>query len=174
MITRVVIFCGPPCSGKSYWAKKLNTTLRYISVDKINSAIIKNSDLPSRDIAYGAMHVAAGYLLSEKIPVLLDATYTRKTNRKQLVNLIKLFDSRVSLVQFHVDPLIAGERYLSRSGHTAQDLSYGGVISQAKSYPYYANGYVFEGNNSRFLYNIIAGHRLHSHELVEWENGGIE
>lgn len=86
---KIIIFSGPPCSGKSTFASDISVRMGFphLQMDEIRACLIPQSkqSKTDRDIAYRAMHLLADHLLQKGVTVILDATYGPYEHRDQTV-----------------------------------------------------------------------------------------
>jgi hypothetical protein len=138
---KLIIFCGPPCSGKSTLARRLHeeTGFRYLELDEIHCRLIPESSHTGkeRDITYRAMHLMTECFLQVGSTVILDATYARPETRDDLKTLTSATDVPVFVIQCRVDPATAMRRFSERRGsHQAKDLTLERVQSLAQEFRY--------------------------------------
>jgi len=140
--SRLVVLCGPPCSGKSNAAEglELHNRLPRLEMDAFRSQIfpLGNQTPEERQASYNAMHICAGHLLRWGIErVCLVATYQPFVQREAVARLAQNHEW-LRVIQFMIDPEIAVRRFLEgRDDHPAKDLTPERVHQQARSYKYY-------------------------------------
>ena len=151
---QLVIFCGPPCSGKSTLARKIQeeTGFKSLGLDEIQSRLIPKSTHTNeeRDIAYREMHRMAERLLVTGFNVILDATYARPKMLDDLQKLIFATNVAAFTLQCRVDPATAIERFWVRlGGHQARDLTAARVQRLAQEFHYRSFGLTVDTTRSR-------------------------
>ncbi|HKX33224.1 MAG TPA: AAA family ATPase [Blastocatellia bacterium] len=141
-MSRIIVFCGPPLSGKSTLAALYGaeTGVPVMEMDLIRQRLMPDSQQSKqdRDIAYGCMHFTAEQLLRHGIPeVALVATYTRRDIRRALIETVAQCETQLYVLQFRVSVEAAAKRFAARAtGHAAVDLTAQSVRAQAADYPY--------------------------------------
>lgn len=137
---KLIVFSGPPCSGKSTLAKRLSdeTQIAYLQMDRICDRLIPNSahGPKHREISYRAMHLAAELMLSHGHSVILDATYRHDRHRQSLKEIARRAGAELYRIQCVVSKAAALERFASRVKHPAIDLTPQRVARQLAAYPY--------------------------------------
>lgn len=137
---RFVVVAGPPCSGKSTLAARLSQLLSapHLSMDEFRQRMLPQSDqrVEHRDIAYRAMHLAAELMAPWCPVVVVDATYTARTCRADLLQVVERVSGHLFVVECHVDPATAEQRLATRHMHPAVDLTPARVVALAQDYPY--------------------------------------
>ena len=147
----VVVFTGPPLSGKSTLAKAFASRNRiaYLSMDEIRVRIFPDSDnrRDHRQEAYRQMHARAEQLLATNNPIVLDATYAPHEQRRALRQVAQSTVATGYVFECFVDPKTATARFCDRpNGHPASDLTVRSVLDLAIDYPF--SGQVGEANTS--------------------------
>jgi len=147
--TRIIVLAGPPCSGKSQLAGLLAQELGivHLAMDDFRKRLMPDSDHREehRQIAYRAMHMAAGLLLERGFDVIIDATYIRTVHREELGQVALRAGSSIFLIECHVVPEEAAARFRSRGkGHAGIDLTEEIVSKLASNYPYCRKGLALE------------------------------
>lgn len=142
---KLVVFCGPPCAGKSTLAAQLSAGLEieHLSMDRVRKQLIPASDHQQEDIdvAYRAMHFAARLLLERGHDVIIDGTYGRYQQRRELEGVAEATQVPLFLIQCQVSPQTAVGRFKQRAeSHPAIDLTDERVALLAESYPYCSAG----------------------------------
>ena len=152
---KLLVFSGPPCSGKTrlskFVSKKYRRSVRF-EMDGIRQAEMPWSDhtKADRNIAYRKMHSRAYEAFEAgKRLVILDATYGPREHRDAAVSLAKIFSADLFLVECRVSANDAVERFRNRpSGHPAIDLDEARVREIPGSFPYYGGGCVLDTSKS--------------------------
>ena len=142
---RVIVFSGPPCSGKSTIAESLSrrTGIPHLEMDGIRARIIPDSEQNEKDrrISYRAMHVVAESLLRCGHSVIVSATYGPLQHREELERLAYEIKATLWLVECKVEPDVAVQRFAGRrEPHPAVDLTPERVRDLAKTFAYSGKG----------------------------------
>lgn len=94
-----------------------------------------------RDVAYSVMLQRAEQSLRKATGVILDATFTRRSQRRALCEALKDFPTSIYLLQCRVEPDDAVSRFRNRpASHPAVDLDECRVRKLAEEYPYDETG----------------------------------
>jgi predicted kinase len=161
---RLIVVCGPPCSGKTTLAAKLHveTELPYLAIDKILPRILPNSSFEQadRDVAYRVLGLTVEYLLSAGQGAIVDGTFARAPYLEDLQAIADKSRSRLFLVECKIDIRTAVSRFSHRDpGHPAADLDEERVERLNRSYPYRSKGLVLD--TSRPVEQCLAAIRQH-------------
>jgi len=137
----VVVFCGPPCSGKSTLAAEFEkeSSLFVLAVDRILRKLIPDSDYREahRDIAYRALMLTVEELLRRGQGAILDATFARPPYLDEIKSLTATNQGQLFLFQCWLPIDAALERFKLRAGeHPATDLTADRVKELHRGYPY--------------------------------------
>jgi len=112
MTARVVVFSGPPCSGKSTLAARLAAELGvpHLSMDDTRARLLPHAahTRADRRVAYRAMAFAAELLAGCGRDVILDAPYAHAEDRRELARF------PLYLVECAVSPREALARFAQR------------------------------------------------------------
>jgi predicted kinase len=146
----LLVFAGPPLSGKSALAKKIKKDYRdsvsaLFEMDEIRKEILPNSDhnKADRNVAYQVMHFRADEALRKgKSTIILVATYAPPEHRQAVVELAKKRHAEIYLVQCHVSPEDAVYRFLFERppNHAGRDLTVTRVRELASEWEFYGGG----------------------------------
>lgn len=180
--TRIIAFCGPPCTGKSTLAIKVATHLKlsHLQMDQVRKQLIPASqhDKKDIDIAYRAMHFAAGLLLEHNVDVIVDSTYGRFQQRRDLEAIAQKAQALLFLIQCKISPQEAKVRFNQRrKEHAAIDLTEDRVSLLAESYPYCSSGLTIDTNKNimncldSILEYLNVGKEI---RLGEWSSSVLE
>ena len=137
----LVVFCGPPCAGKTTLGTGLSSErdLTHLQMDRFRSGLLPWSSHGRNaiDLAYWAMHRMAVVLLRLGRSVLLDSTYARTEQRKDVEGIACHTGARLYVVECSVGPQDAVFRFRHRpAGHAALDLTTQRVDALARGFPY--------------------------------------
>jgi predicted kinase len=161
-MSRLIVFAGPPCSGKSTLAEIISKKMsaKHLSVDDISLEINPRSDYSEEDRNknYEEMHRRAKKLMeSGSKTVVLDATYARGIQRLALEHLAKDLDADIKLIECWISPEVAGKRWEERKHHPATDMSKDRAQKLAKNYRYTSKGYsvITDQHPSRYARGIL-------------------
>lgn len=161
--SRLIVFCGPPCSGKSPVSCRASEgkSVR-LEMDTIRNALFEQgSNTPEeRRVSYAAMHYCAEHLLKSEIQrVSLVATYQPFQQRQAVAALMDKFDSTLLVIQFKVDPEDAVRRFWARpDDHPARDLTADRVRQLAKDFKYYHRAPIIDTSRLEFEEWCSAAH----------------
>ena len=119
----VLVFSGPPCSGKSSVAKALaadssRTSTVIIEIDDLFTVLFPKSDWNRTDrmLAYDASHEMARMLVERGRTVVVECTYSRRQQRASLVSAIASIPSApLWVVEFAVPADHAVKRWHHRN-----------------------------------------------------------
>ncbi len=145
MYQKVIVFSGPPCSGKSTLAENLarRLNLPHLQMDQIRTILLPHSQhkKADREVAYRAMHLLTEQLILHDVSVILDATYGPSEQRQSLEALIYRTHAHLYLIECRVPPDVAVSRFASlRSNHPAVDLTEERVRVLTSNFPYFDKG----------------------------------
>jgi predicted kinase len=139
----LIVFAGPPCSGKSTLAGELarRRGIPHLSMDSTRQRILPGSShtREDRQTAYRAMHFAAELLLSVGASVILDAPYGHDEDRAELSRLAAGTDFRY--IECRVSPETAARWFRARGPDAERpDLTEENVRQSAAGYRYLGTG----------------------------------
>lgn len=159
----LVIFCGPPCSGKTILASQLasRSKIRHLQMDRIRERIRPGSShgRVEIDIAYRQMHAECARFLEMGVDIIADSTYGRYEQRADLESISQRYQARLLIVQCRVEPTEAVKRFCERAaGHPALDLTEDRVRLLAERYPYAPSGLLIDTHTdvSQCMKRIVA------------------
>jgi len=149
----LIVFCGPPCSGKTMLAAKFHaeTGLPYLAIDDILPRILPGSSFSQedRDVAYHVLTFTAEQLLVAGHGVIVDANFGRSPHLENLEAIAENCKARLCVVECKTDVAIAIERFRERGGqHPAVDLDEERVRHLNQTYPYRSKGLVLNTSRS--------------------------
>jgi len=138
----LIVFAGPPCSGKTTLAAQLARRLRlpHLSMDATRRRILPDAPhtRADRQAAYRAMHFAAELLLAAGSGVILDAPYGHPEDREEMA---LIAGGRLKLIECRVSPPAALRRFRERGPDPVRlDLTEDLVERLVREYPYTAAG----------------------------------
>jgi len=148
MAHMIIVFAGPPLSGKTKLSKRLSRRrdIKRYSVDEIRRRELPHSDQTKRDrnVGYRVMHRKVARYLSRKpcgSSVIVDATYGPPEHRSALVELARSHETPICLIECRTSPNDAAQRFRARKGgHAAVDLTEARVREIAATFTHYGGG----------------------------------
>jgi predicted kinase len=143
----LIVFAGPPCAGKSTLAAEVarRRNLPVLSMDATRRRILPAAahTRADRQVAYRAMHFAAGLLLGAGAGAILDAPYGHQEDREDLARIAA--DADVRLIECQVSPETAVHRFRQRGPDPVRlDLTEDLVRQMVREYPYTRAGLVLD------------------------------
>jgi predicted kinase len=147
---RLVVICGPPCSGKSPIAEWLENEHRLprLEMDCVREELfpLGSNTFEERQLSYAAMHLCARHLSRSGVKLLsLVATYQPWLQRQAVTRLAEDLGASLLVVQLKVDPIDAGRRFWKRpDDHPAKDLTEERVLNLAQNYPYFTRAPIID------------------------------
>ena len=139
----LIVFAGPPCSGKSTLAAEVARLrgLPHLSKDATRERLMPGAThtRAERQVAYRGMHFAAELLLAAGAGAVLDAAYDQPEDRAELA---RIAGNECKLIECHVTPGIAAARLRERGldDPARPDLNEERVRRMARDYPYSGAG----------------------------------
>ena len=139
----LIVFAGPPCSGKSTLAGRLARELGipHLSMDDTRQRILPgvSHTREHRKAAYRAMHFAAKLLVDAGASVILDAPYGHEEDRAELAQIAAGADFRY--IECRVSPETAVRWFRARGPDAERpDLNEENVRQSAAEYRYQGPG----------------------------------
>jgi predicted kinase len=90
-VKSIIVFSGPPCSGKSTLGAKLSTTrsIPHLELDAIHARILPNARQTPEDLitAHRALHLVAEVFLDMGMNVIANAMYNHVEERRDVEEL---------------------------------------------------------------------------------------
>ena len=134
---RVVVFAGPPCSGKSTYGEHFAAALAapHFEMDAIRARILPHAahTRADREVAYRVMHMMAEAALALGHGCIVNASYSHQADREALGRI----GAPVFLIECHVTADAAVERSAGRRGsHPGHDLTEARVRELVAAYPF--------------------------------------
>lgn len=146
---KLIVFAGPPCAGKSTLAAELSSELGvdHVEMDRVRFRLMPTlgHERATIDFAYQAMHFAVQLALERGETIIVDSTYGRLAQRRELETVAKTTQAPLFLVQCKISPRAAMDRFKLRApSHPATDLTETRVGLLAERYPYSPVGLLLE------------------------------
>lgn len=141
---RIIVFSGPPCSGKTTLAKNCARAFNaeHVEMDDVRARMLPESEhsKEDRDIAYRAMHKEAADAIRRKQSVVLDATYAPESHRRAVAAMAMHLRVDLFVIECRVHPDEAVKRFRQRascaSSHPGVDLTEERVRMLAMAFPF--------------------------------------
>jgi predicted kinase len=138
----LIVFAGPPCSGKSTLAAALARRLGipHLSMDATRQRILPGAahTRADREVAYRAMHFAAELLLAAGASAILDAPYGHREDREELA---RIGGGQLKRIECRVAPETAVRRFRERGRDAIRlDLTEELVAEMVREYVYIGDG----------------------------------
>ena len=136
-MSRLIVFSGPPCSGKSTYAAHFARALAipHLEMDSIRACILPDAahTRADREVAYRAMHLMAGTLIALGHGCILNASYSHHVDRDALERI----GAPVFLIECHVTADAAVARSAARRAtHPGLDLTGDRVRRLVAAFPF--------------------------------------
>jgi predicted kinase len=138
----LIVFAGPPCSGKSTLAAELARRLgiAHLSMDATRQRILPGAahTRADREVAYRAMHFAAELLLAAGGSVILDAPYGHTEDREEIA---RIGGGQLKRIECRVRPETAVRRFRERGPDAIRlDLTEEVVAQMVRDYVFIGDG----------------------------------
>jgi predicted kinase len=142
--SRLIVFAGPACSGKSTLAARLSEecSLPHLSMDTTRARLLPASahTRADRAVAYRAMHWAFELLARQGKGAILDAPYGHREDRLDLEAAAFASGAALFLVECMVSAEGALTRFHRRARGARLDLTAEAVHQMASAYPFCGRG----------------------------------
>lgn len=142
--SRLIVFAGPPCSGKSTLAEVIAARqgLPHLEMDRTRVRILPGAPHTREDraAAYRAMHFAAELLVSHGVSVILDAPYGHPEDRLEVEEIARRTGRPLFLIECRIEPETAVARFRERPRGPRLDLTEERVEQLVREYPYSGAG----------------------------------
>ena len=142
----MIVFAGPPCSGKSTLAVELARRggTAYLSMDATRERILPGAahTRADREVAYRAMHFAAELLLVAGASAILDAPYGHREDREEIA---RIGGGQLKRIECLVSPETAVRRFRERGPDAIRlDLTEELVAQMVREYAYIGDGLMLD------------------------------
>jgi len=146
----IVVFSGPPCSGKSQLGQMLSERRGYLhlEMDAVRVRVLPESahTRQDRQVAYRAMHLAAEAAARAGACVIVNACYSHASDRRDIEQAAQRAGVPLYLVEFRVSAPVAVARWQSRrQAHPGADLTEARVRELVNRFPYFGGGQTVDG-----------------------------
>lgn len=146
--SKLIVFSGPACSGKSTLAAQLSLELGipHLAMDQTRARLMPDSPHTREDraVAYRAMHFAAELLVGGGQSVILDAPYGHRQDRQELEAIVSRAGARLFLIECQVSPEVALERFRQRERGPRMDLTEERVTELVRAFRYGGQGLLLD------------------------------
>ena len=149
---RIIVFSGPPCSGKSTLGAKLSTTrsIPHLELVAIRTRILPNSKNTREDhlTAHRALHLVAEVFLDLNMNVIATAMYNNIDERRDVEDLAARLNAPLYLVECRVTPQTAILRNARRRDQQPDnEMTDERVLEMVNTFPYYGRGLVVDSTD---------------------------
>jgi predicted kinase len=146
----IVVFSGPPCSGKSLLGEMLARAraMTHLEMDAIRARLLPDAAHTRQDrvLAYRAMHLVAETLAARGEPVAVDASYAHAADRRGVEEVASITRTPLYLIECTVTPETAVRRCRARrQSHPGLDLTDERVAALVRTFPYFRKGLLIDG-----------------------------
>ena len=146
----IVVFSGPPCSGKSQLGQMLSARrgCLHLEMDAVRVRLLPDSahTRQDRQVAYRAMHLAAEAAARAGAGVIVNACYSHASDRRDIEQAAQRAGVPLYLVEFRVSAPVAVARWQSRRrAHPGADLTEERVRELVERFPYFGGGQTVDG-----------------------------
>jgi predicted kinase len=151
-VKSIIVFSGPPCSGKSTLGAKLSTTrsIPHLELDAIHARILPNARQTPEDLmtAHRAMHLVAEVFLDMGMNVIANAMYNHVEERRDVEELAARLKAPLYLIECRVTPQAAILRNARRRAQQPEhELTDERMLEMVNTFPYYGRGLVVDSTD---------------------------
>lgn len=119
----LILVCGLPATGKSIVADVLSKEFNapILRTDDIRKKLFKKPTYTNKEksLVYRVMFVTADYFLKQKIPCILDGTFSKEENRKKAYEIAKDNRTKFYLVECVCSEDVVKQRIKNKGRHSS-------------------------------------------------------
>ncbi len=149
MTGTLIVFAGPPCSGKTTLAEEIarRRKIPHLQMDTTRRRIMPDSPHTRADraVAYRAMHMAAELLVRHGVSVIVDAPYGHEQDRREIEEIVRSTGAALRWIECKVSVDTAVRRFHARGPDSIRlDLTGELVGEMVRAYRYTGSGLLLE------------------------------